>query len=106
MRSYLHLVVDIGKAWVGAGQPRNLESSVGGRGNPILVLATKMTTTTDTIVEKAESQVHSLADNDVDSVNTNVRYMAYGSRLRTALVASSRYVAYVSEENRDPNSGD
>lgn len=55
-----------------------------------------MTTSTDTVVDKAESQVKELVDNDADSTNSNIRYMAYGSRLRTALVASSRYVAYVS----------
>jgi fission process protein 1 len=55
-----------------------------------------MTTSTDTIVDKAESGVQELADSDADSTNSNIRYMAYGSRLRTALVASTRYVAYVS----------
>lgn len=55
-----------------------------------------MTTTTNTIVKEAEEEVQQLADSDADSVDSNIRYMAYGSRLRTALVASSRYVAYVS----------
>ena len=56
-----------------------------------------MTTSTNTIAKEAEEEVQQLADSDADSVDSNIRYMAYGSRLRTALVASSRYVAYVSE---------
>jgi hypothetical protein len=55
-----------------------------------------MTTSTDTVMKEAEGEVKDLADRDANSVNSNIRYMAYGSRLRTALVASSRYVAYVS----------
>jgi hypothetical protein len=46
-------------------------------------------------VKEAEGEVKDLVDRDADSVNSNIRYMAYGSRLRTALVASTRYVAYV-----------
>jgi mitochondrial fission process protein 1 len=33
---------------------------------------------------------------NVDSTDTNVRYLAYGARLRTALRATQRYIAYVS----------
>jgi len=47
------------------------------------------------VVNQAEGEVKDLADRDADSVNSNIRYMAYGSRLRTALMASTRYVAYV-----------
>ena len=36
-----------------------------------------------------------LADRDVDSTDTELRYAAYGARLRTALRASHRYFAYV-----------
>jgi fission process protein 1 len=36
-----------------------------------------------------------LADRDVDSTDTELRYAAYGARLRTALRASQRYLAYV-----------
>ncbi|KAK2739570.1 hypothetical protein FQN57_006532 [Myotisia sp. PD_48] len=32
-----------------------------------------------------------------DSVNTNVRYAAYGSRIRTILLSAHRYVAYTSD---------
>ncbi|KIM19916.1 hypothetical protein M408DRAFT_334222 [Serendipita vermifera MAFF 305830] len=56
-----------------------------------------MTTSTNTIVKEAEDEVKQLADSNADSTDSNVRYMAYGSRLRTALTASSRYVAYTSD---------
>ena len=36
-----------------------------------------------------------LADRGVDSTDTELRYAAYGARLRTALRASHRYFAYV-----------
>jgi mitochondrial fission process protein 1 len=36
-----------------------------------------------------------LADRNVDSTDTELRYAAYGARLRTALRASQRYLAYV-----------
>jgi hypothetical protein len=39
--------------------------------------------------------VDQLADQNVDSTDTEIRYMAYGARLRTALRASTRYIAYV-----------
>ncbi|KAF8318223.1 hypothetical protein DL93DRAFT_2124954 [Clavulina sp. PMI_390] len=47
------------------------------------------------ITNEAEKTFDSLADKNVDSVDTNARYAAYSSRLVTALRASSRYVAYV-----------
>ncbi|PVG00543.1 hypothetical protein CPB86DRAFT_701142 [Serendipita vermifera] len=56
-----------------------------------------MTTTTETIAKEAASEVQELADKDADSIDSNIRYMAYGSRLRTALTASSRYIAYTSD---------
>ncbi|KAI8145868.1 mitochondrial 18 KDa protein-domain-containing protein [Fennellomyces sp. T-0311] len=34
---------------------------------------------------------------DVDTIDTKARYLAYGARIRTALVASSRYLAYTSD---------
>ena len=46
--------------------------------------------------EEAKQELNTLADKDVDSVDSDVRYMAYGARLRTALRAGSRYIAYVS----------
>jgi len=39
--------------------------------------------------------VEKLADSDADSIDSDVRYAAYGARLRTAIRAGSRYVAYV-----------
>ncbi|KAI7861518.1 mitochondrial 18 KDa protein-domain-containing protein [Spinellus fusiger] len=38
-----------------------------------------------------------LSHGDIDSIDTNARYLAYGARLRTALAASSRYLAYTSD---------
>lgn len=52
--------------------------------------------TTPTITEQAHNKVDTLAADEVDSTDSEVRYMAYASRLRTALRASTRYVAYVS----------
>lgn len=34
---------------------------------------------------------------EVDSLEGSARYLAYGARLRTALIASSRYLAYTSD---------
>ena len=48
------------------------------------------------ISKQVADEVKSLVDDDVDSVDSNLRYAAYGARLRTALRASSRYIAYVS----------
>lgn len=39
--------------------------------------------------------VNELADRNVDSTDSTARYAAYGSRLRTALRAGQRYLAYV-----------
>jgi len=52
---------------------------------------------TETITEQAQNEVDTLADNQVDSTDSQVRYMAYASRLRTALRASTRYIAYTSD---------
>ncbi|KAJ3548098.1 hypothetical protein NM688_g5337 [Phlebia brevispora] len=48
-------------------------------------------------VNKAKVQLNTLADKDVDSVDSDVRYMAYAARLRTALRAGHRYIAYTSD---------
>ncbi|EIN10303.1 hypothetical protein PUNSTDRAFT_125224 [Punctularia strigosozonata HHB-11173 SS5] len=45
----------------------------------------------------AQKEVKTLADEDADSTNSNLRYMAYGSRIQTALRAGSRYIAYTSD---------
>ncbi|KAI0091851.1 mitochondrial 18 KDa protein-domain-containing protein [Irpex rosettiformis] len=46
---------------------------------------------------KAKATVQTLADKDVDSTDSNARYMAYAARLRTALRAGHRYIAYTSD---------
>ncbi|KIP07723.1 hypothetical protein PHLGIDRAFT_105335 [Phlebiopsis gigantea 11061_1 CR5-6] len=56
-----------------------------------------MTETITQPVKTAEKEINSLADKDADSVDSEVRYMAYGARLRTALRAGSRYIAYTSD---------
>jgi fission process protein 1 len=40
-------------------------------------------------------KVDELVEKDADTVDSDIRYMAYAARLRTALRASTRYVAYV-----------
>ena len=47
------------------------------------------------ITHKAKEEINTLADKDADSTDDNIRYMAYGARLRTALRAGHRYIAYV-----------
>ncbi|KAG8796783.1 hypothetical protein FRC12_000033 [Ceratobasidium sp. 428] len=56
-----------------------------------------MSTTVETVTREATDEVNQLADQNVDTVDTNARYAAYGARLRTALRASTRYVAYTSD---------
>ncbi|TFK56147.1 hypothetical protein OE88DRAFT_1652771 [Heliocybe sulcata] len=51
----------------------------------------------ETITEKVELVADRLADENVDSTDSNVRYLAYGARLRTALLAGQRYIAYTSD---------
>ncbi|KAI9507707.1 mitochondrial 18 KDa protein-domain-containing protein [Russula earlei] len=48
-------------------------------------------------LQSARSAADNLADKDVDSTETDIRYAAYGARLRTALRASHRYLAYTSD---------
>lgn len=48
-----------------------------------------------TVEKQAEQELNSLADRDADSTDSEIRYMAYGARLRTVLRAGHRYVAYV-----------
>ena len=50
---------------------------------------------TETITKQAQEKIDTLADDRVDSTNSDVRYLAYGARLRTAIRASTRYIAYV-----------
>ncbi|OSX60324.1 hypothetical protein POSPLADRAFT_1040555 [Postia placenta MAD-698-R-SB12] len=49
------------------------------------------------VAEKAKDELDTLADRNADSTDSDVRYMAYGARLRTALRAGQRYIAYTSD---------
>ncbi|KAG7449395.1 uncharacterized protein BT62DRAFT_888291 [Guyanagaster necrorhizus] len=44
-----------------------------------------------------EKEVDHLTKRDIDSTDSDIRYLAYGARLRTALRASTRYIAYTSD---------
>jgi len=48
-------------------------------------------------LQPVKSTVDNLADKDIDSTDTELRYAAYGARLRTALRAGQRYLAYTSD---------
>ncbi|KAK7060248.1 hypothetical protein VNI00_001013 [Paramarasmius palmivorus] len=48
-------------------------------------------------IQSVENTVDDLADKNVDSTDSDIRYAAYGARLRTALRASTRYIAYTSD---------
>lgn len=52
-------------------------------------------TTMTRTVETAQEKVKELSDRNADTTDSNIRYLAYGARLRTALRASTRYIAYV-----------
>lgn len=49
----------------------------------------------DTIAEALKDEVDALADENAATTDSELRYAAYGARLRTALRAGTRYVAYV-----------
>jgi fission process protein 1 len=53
--------------------------------------------TTQTTVVEHESVAEQMIEGKVDTLDSKARYLAYAGRLRTALVASSRYLAYTSE---------
>lgn len=42
-----------------------------------------------------QGTVDDLVNKDAVSTDSDVRYLAYGARLRTALRAGTRYIAYV-----------
>jgi fission process protein 1 len=54
---------------------------------------------TATMTRTVEAAQEKVSDRNADTTDSEIRYLAYGSRLRTALRASTRYIAYV----RDPN---
>lgn len=47
-------------------------------------------TRTESTIREVQEEAQELADKDVDSVDSNVRYAAYTTRLRTALRSASR----------------
>ncbi|THH12912.1 hypothetical protein EW146_g7245 [Bondarzewia mesenterica] len=47
------------------------------------------------MTDTAKDTIKNLADKNVDSTDTELRYMAYGARLRTVIRAGHRYLAYV-----------
>jgi hypothetical protein len=49
--------------------------------------------------QSAKSAADNLADKNIDSTDTEIRYAAYGARLRTALRAGQRYLAYVRDSS-------
>lgn len=49
------------------------------------------------VATHAKQELNTLVDKNVDSTDSDIRYMAYAARLRTALRAGHRYVAYVCE---------
>lgn len=49
----------------------------------------------ESITQQAQDGINNLADRDVSTTDSELRYAAYAARFRTALRAGSRYVAYV-----------
>ena len=50
---------------------------------------------TKNVTTQVQETADQLADKNADSTDSEVRYMAYASRLRTAIRATHRYIAYV-----------
>jgi len=49
------------------------------------------------MTQTVEEKVNELSDRNADTTDSDIRYLAYGARLRTALRASTRYIAYTSD---------
>ncbi|KAJ7688448.1 mitochondrial 18 KDa protein-domain-containing protein [Mycena rosella] len=60
-------------------------------------MPTEKSTISDSIPEAIGDELADLADEDADTTDSQLRYAAYGARLRTALRAGTRYVAYTSD---------
>ncbi|KAJ7638587.1 mitochondrial 18 KDa protein-domain-containing protein [Roridomyces roridus] len=60
-------------------------------------MSSQSQTITESVTEAVGEEVEFLADQNADSTDSNLRYAAYGARLRTALRAATRYVAYTSD---------
>lgn len=54
-----------------------------------------MASSTEITVQAAHDKVDELAERNANTTESDIRYLAYGARLRTALRAATRYVAYV-----------
>ncbi|KAI0269193.1 mitochondrial 18 KDa protein-domain-containing protein [Gloeopeniophorella convolvens] len=52
---------------------------------------------TEKAIQSAKATADDLADKNADSTDSDIRYAAYGARLRTALRAGQRYLAYTSD---------
>ncbi|KAF9971635.1 hypothetical protein BGZ73_005408 [Actinomortierella ambigua] len=50
-----------------------------------------------TIAAEVKQEVRDIQQGEVDTVETNARYLAYAARLRNIVVANSRYLAYTSD---------
>lgn len=62
---------------------------------PLSFSSKPMSSKSAPLTEQAQEQIDVLADQNADSTNSDVRYMAYAPRLMTAVRAASRYIAYV-----------
>ncbi|KAG2175224.1 hypothetical protein INT44_007712 [Umbelopsis vinacea] len=49
------------------------------------------------LIQRRKSYTEEIVDGQVDSLDTNARWLAYGARVRTAIQASTRYLAYSSD---------
>ncbi|KAJ7047661.1 mitochondrial 18 KDa protein-domain-containing protein [Mycena alexandri] len=59
--------------------------------------ASNKTDISSSLTEAVQDEVTALADEGADTTDSGVRYAAYGARLRTALRAGTRYIAYTSD---------
>ncbi|KZT62985.1 hypothetical protein CALCODRAFT_552421 [Calocera cornea HHB12733] len=55
------------------------------------------TQTVENVAGEAKREVDSAADTGFDTTDSNARYLAYFSRINTAIRAGSRYLAYTSD---------
>ena len=54
-------------------------------------------TTTTSIIETAKATTDKIAHGDIDTTETNARYLALLGRARAVLIPASRYLAYTSD---------
>lgn len=60
-----------------------------------MVLAFSLAGSNQPVSMQAKGELDALADSDAATTDSDVRYFAYASRLRTALRTAHRYIAYV-----------